>query len=45
MTVISIEVTDESNPVELNAWLVAHPTAVVNFVLNDGRVFFIWHTL
>ena len=44
MTIISITVSDESNPTEIQAWLDANPGVTVNHVANDGRVFFIFYS-
>jgi hypothetical protein len=44
MSVVSITVQDETNPVELQNWFDAHTTAVVVEITNDGRTFFIFYT-
>lgn len=43
MTVISIRVTDATNPVELQDWFDKNPTIEIKFVLTDGRAFFIFY--
>lgn len=43
MTVISVEVADEANPTELKTWFINNPTVVAKFILNDGRMFFIFY--
>ena len=44
MTVVSIVVTDETNPVELQNWFDANPQATILTVTNDGRIFFIFYS-
>ena len=41
MTVVSILVADETNPVELQAWFNNNPNVSIFEMLNDGRTFFI----
>jgi hypothetical protein len=43
MNVISITVSDEVNPNELQAWFDANPTVTTMKILNDGRIFFIFY--
>lgn len=44
MTVTSITVADESNPAEIQAWFDANPDAIIKFITNDGRIFFIFYS-
>jgi hypothetical protein len=44
MKISSVAVQDEASPVELQTWLDNNPLVTINFVLNDGRMFFIFYT-
>lgn len=43
-TIETIYVADPSNPVEVQAWLTAHPLTVVTTVFSAERLFYIVHT-
>jgi len=44
MTIVSLVVSDENNPTEIQTWLTNNSSATIHFILNDGRIFFIFYS-
>lgn len=41
MKIAAISVKDELNPIEVQTWLDAHPTAILLFFYIDNSIFYI----
>lgn len=43
--IAAIAVNDPTNPVELNAWIAAHPTAIISSISNRGQLHTVFYSL